>query len=159
MINPPLNVGDRVRCLHMDDEYSSVPPGSMGTVINVGKTPWGVQYMVEWDNGSKLALLSDADVWDTGEKKSKVSESIESEKSRHDNLIKNMDVLTHFKHRFLKEYLIKLRDCGVTNMLASAPYLYMGRERMELDFRYHNVENEICDEVLDLADKIGRAHV
>jgi hypothetical protein len=29
----------------------------------------------------------------------------------------------------------------------------MGRERMETDFNYHNADNEICDEVLELADK------
>ena len=29
----------------------------------------------------------------------------------------------------------------------------MGRHRMEIDFKYHNVEDEICDEVLEMANQ------
>ena len=73
--------------------------------------------------------------------------------SDNDVFLKNIDTFRYFKMKFFKDYLLKLRECGVTNMLGASPYLYMGRERMETDFNYHNVDNEICDEVLELADK------
>jgi hypothetical protein len=112
-------------------------------------------YGVKWDNGKTLNILSTTDVWDTEEnrgefKKKKISEQDETE--RHKALVKNMDVFTNFKMRYLYEYLKKVRDCGVVNMFQAAPFLYMGKDRMEHFFKYNDIENEICDEVLDMAN-------
>jgi len=65
-MNPKLNVGDRIVCLYMEDE-SSVTPGTKGKVTRVTKVFGDDQYNVDWDNGSKLALISSVDVWDTEE--------------------------------------------------------------------------------------------
>lgn len=65
-MNPKLNVGDRVVLLYMDDE-SSVTPGTKGKVTRITQVFGDDQYNVDWDNGSKLALISSVDVWDTEE--------------------------------------------------------------------------------------------
>ena len=51
MINPKLNVGDRVVLLHMDGE-TSVSPGEQGTVISYSIVFGDDQYTVSWDSGS-----------------------------------------------------------------------------------------------------------
>jgi hypothetical protein len=155
MINPKLKVGDRVQIMHMEDEMDSVPMGTWGEVIGVYKVMGEDTYGVKWDNGSSLNIIASADVWDTEEnrsqfKKKKISEQDEAE--RHKALVKNMDVFTNFKMKYLYKYLKKVRDCGVVNMFQAAPFLYMGKDRMERFFKYQDIENEICDEVLDMAN-------
>jgi len=155
MINPKLKVGDRVQILHMEDEMDSVPMGTWGEVTRVSNVMGEDIYGVRWDNGQSLNILSTTDVWDTEEnrgkfKKKKITEQDETQ--RHHNLYRNIDVFTNFKMRYLHEYLKKVRDCGVVNMFQAAPLLYMGRDRMEHMFRYQDIENEICDEVLDMAN-------
>ena len=60
-LNPQLNQGDRVMCLHMDGE-TSVPPGTFGVVRSVARDPFEEEghyiYSVDWDNGRTLGLLS-----------------------------------------------------------------------------------------------------
>lgn len=155
MINPKLKVGDRVQILHMEDEMDSVPMGTWGEVTRVSNVMGEDIYGVKWDNGQSLNILSTTDVWDTEEnrgkfKKKKITEQDETE--RHNNLYRNIDVFTNFKMRYLHEYLKKVRDCGVVNMFQAAPLLYMGRDRMEHMFKFQDIENDICDEVLDMAN-------
>lgn len=140
-----LKPGDRVRLVYMDGE-TSIPQGTEGTVVKAFELFGDMQYGVEWDNGSKLDLISSSDAWVKLEPNT-------IKESDDDVFLKNIDTFRYFKMKFFKDYLLKLRECGVTNMLGASPYLYMGRERMETDFNYHNVDNEICDEVLELADK------
>ena len=149
MINPKLKKGDRVVCLQMEDEFSSVPPGTAGTVERVSEVFGTTQYNVRWDNGSSLALLDDVDAWDFEERIKKRNKRINES---NDVFLKNIDVFKHFKMKFFRDYLLKLRDCGVTNMFGASPYLYMGRDRMKIDFQYHRKDDEICDEVLELAN-------
>lgn len=155
MINPKLKVGDRVQILHMEDEMDSVPMGTWGEVTRVSNVMGEDIYGVKWDNGQSLNILSTTDVWDTEEnrgkfKKKKITE--QGEIDRHHNLYRNIDVFTNFKMRYLHEYLKKVRDCGVVNMFQAAPLLYMGKDRMEHMFKFQDIENDICDEVLDMAN-------
>ena len=152
MLNPKLKKGDRVICLQMEDEFSSVPPGTTGTVERVSEVFGITQYNVRWDNGSSLALLSDVDAWDSEDNYKKRRKKITESSEANDVFLKNIDVFQNFKMKFFKEYLLKLKECGVTNMLGAAPYLYMGRDRMVIDFKYHRKDDEICDEVLELAN-------
>jgi len=47
-----------------------------------------------------------------------------------------------------------VRDASFTNMLDAAPYLYMGRERIEHEFKYKDISNEEdFKEVLEHADQ------
>lgn len=65
-LNPPLNVGDIVICYHMDGE-TSVPPGTKGVVKKINRDPFEPNdesiISVDWDNGSKLSLVTSTDVW------------------------------------------------------------------------------------------------
>lgn len=55
-------VGDRVELLSIDDSYTSLDKGDVGTVISFGKTLTGErQIWVEWDRGNTLALLEGVD--------------------------------------------------------------------------------------------------
>jgi hypothetical protein len=63
MFNPKVKVGDRIVSIHMDGDNPSVPIGTKGTVMGSSQTPFGKNIQVDWDNGSKLDLLDDVDVW------------------------------------------------------------------------------------------------
>jgi hypothetical protein len=150
MINPELKKGDRVVLLDMSGE-SSVPDGTYGTVYSVDKVFGDVQYGVEWDNGSKLALLSDTDMWDKEERfkvRKKITEDIDK------FVMDNIDVFKHFNMKFLKKYLLMIRKASFTNMYGASPYLYMGRERIEHEFKYKDIHNEEAfEEVLNHANQ------
>jgi hypothetical protein len=177
-MNEELKIGDRVMVLHMEDDHG-VSPGTWGTVTRIS-SPFGIiQYNVNWDNGTKespgdkiisrLALLSDADTWTTkGFRKKKTNESfvvkkkhllesdpdLEREFEKNKRLIKNIDVFKFFDQKFFQKYLSVLRDSGITNMLSSQPYLYMGRNRIEHEFKYQDIPNEEAfQELLDMADE------
>ena len=65
MLNPPLEVGDKVICYHMENE-TAVPPGTVGTVTKIQRDPFedeGDIISVDWENGSTLALVSVTDAW------------------------------------------------------------------------------------------------
>ena len=150
MVNPELKKGDRVVLLDMPYE-SSVPDGTHGTVYSVDKVYGDVQYGVEWDNGSKLALLSDTDMWDKEERfksKKRITED------RDDFIMNNIELFKYFNIKFLKKYLLMVRDSSITNMIGASPYLYMGRERIQHEFKYKDINNEEAfEEVLDHANQ------
>jgi hypothetical protein len=149
MINPKLKPGDRVVLLHMGGE-TAVLPGTWGTVKKSYELFGTDQYDVQWDNGSTLSLIGDEDMWDNKEKKKKTIK----EDDRNNFFMKNIDVFKYFNMKFLKKYLLMIRESSITNMLAAAPYLYMGRERIEHEFKYKEIHNEEAfEEVLDHADQ------
>lgn len=149
MINPKLKPGDRVVLLHMGGE-TSVLPGTWGTVKKSYQLFGTDQYDVQWDNGSTLSLIGDEDMWDNKERKKKTIK----EDDRNNFFMKNIDVFKYFNMKFLKKYLLMIRESSITNMLAAAPYLYMGRERIEHEFKYKEIHNEEAfEEVLDHADQ------
>ena len=149
MINPKLKPGERVILLHMDGE-TSVLPGTWGTVIKAYELFGTDQYDVKWDNGSTLSLIGDEDMWDNKERKKKTIK----EDDRDKFFMNNIDVFKYFNMKFLKKYLLMIRESSITNMLAAAPYLYMGRERIEHEFKYKEIHNEDAfEEVLDHADQ------
>jgi hypothetical protein len=150
MINPELKKGDRIILLHMSGE-SSVPDGTHGTVYSVDKVFGDVQYGVEWDNGSKLALLSDADMWDK-EERFKVKKRITEDRDKF--IMDNIELFKYFNIKFLKKYLLMVRESSITNMMGASPYLYMGRERIQHEFKYKDINNEEAfEEVLDHANQ------
>jgi Domain of unknown function (DUF4314) len=83
MFNPKVKEGDRIVCIQMQGESDNVPVGTKGTVQRIVKTPFGDQIEVNWENGSKLSLLMDEDVWmlEDGLKKKKIKEDFEVEPS------------------------------------------------------------------------------
>jgi hypothetical protein len=290
MINPKLEIGDRIVLLYMDDEYSSVPMGTKGTVKSHSVVFGDDQYSVKWDNGSSLAIISGVDMWDKldnmenrltkkinemtssssggryraplvlapqiwkdedlgaytlpaskyldadlaydsydnelkksrkqiisqersavkkaeearkmftqndsdgnplngyspqgnktpGTPKSikkianlpkseynpaiknypkekaiiKKKRMVEDETERFKSMIQNADMWKNFNIRFFQKYLIAVRDSGITNMFGASPYLYLGKERIQHEFKYKEVPNEDSfEEVLDMADQ------
>jgi len=145
MINPKLKPGERVILLHMDGE-TSVLPGTWGTVKRAYELFGTDQYDVEWDNGSKLALIGDEDMWDNKERKKKTIK----EDDRDKFFMNNIDVFKYFNMKFLKKYLLMIRESSITNMYGAGQYLYMGRERIQHEFKYKDIHNEEAfEEVLD----------
>jgi hypothetical protein len=157
MSNPKLKAGDRV-CLHyMPNEYS-IPLNTYGTVTKAQHIFGESHYSVNWDNGSNLMLISGVDVWGfeplkkQGEKK-KIKEQTSNE--NFDVLFgKNGDVFKLFNMRFLYKYLILVKKSSIVNMFGAAPYLYMGKERIEHEFKYKDIPNEESfEQVLDLSNQ------
>jgi hypothetical protein len=149
MINPELQVDDRVMLLHMEGEMMS--PGSKGTVIKVSRDPFekdGVIYSVRWEDGSQLSLLSVTDAW------KKIEPIQENSFDKAKWFIDNKTIVENFNTRFLGQYLEKVRGSGITNMFGASPYLYLGKERIEHEFKYKDIgDEESFEEVLELADK------
>lgn len=155
MINPKLNIGDTVILLHMDGD-TSVPPGTKGKVIAHSVFQGENQYTVRWESGDTLAIVEGYDLWDTEEnrknkKRKDIKEVDETERSK--KFIKNINAFKFFNMKFLNEYLRKVRESGITNMFGAAPYLYMGKDRIEHEFKYKDVGNEESfEEVLEMAN-------
>lgn len=152
-LNPELVKGDRVMCLHMDGE-TGVPMGVEGVVVKVGRDPFeedGKIIEVKWDNGSSLALISVTDSWvkvaDSQIKESKVGDS------RIDYFSENPEIFDHFDWRFFREFLNKVRESRVVNMHSSSPFLFSGKEWIDMNYGTNQEDNEEYEEMLDMANK------
>jgi hypothetical protein len=153
-LNPPVKIGDRIVCYHMDGE-TGVPAGTIGVVKTVSRDPFetdsdGKIIGVDWENGSKLSLLTTTDAW------KKVSEKIQEQVTgspEYDFFSKNPEVFENFDYKFFKKYLLKLRESGIVNMFQASPFLYSGKEWID---RYHGEnqeDNEAFQEVLEMAEE------
>ena len=49
--------GQRVRLVYTDDPYTSLRPGSEGTVTRVALNLGDLDVAVKWDDGSSLSLI------------------------------------------------------------------------------------------------------
>jgi hypothetical protein len=154
MLNPPLKVGDRVICYHMDGE-TSVPPGTMGTVTKIQKDPFepnedDVLISVDWDNGNSLSLVSATDAW-----KKIYEERIEEQTgdNRFDFATKNPEIFENFDWKFLKEYLKKVQKAGPVNMFQSGPFLYSGKKWIDRYYGENQEDNEDFQDMLDSAEE------
>jgi len=145
-LNPKLQPGDKIVLLHMKDETMS--PGTKGTVIGVNNIFGEDIYDVEWENGRKLNLLQNEDAWRLQRKR--MNEDINK------FITNNLDI-KYFKPQFLVEYFKDIKDSGIINMFGVAPYLYMGRERIEHEFKYKEFideeKKEAFERVLEKADE------
>lgn len=153
-VNTPLDKGDKIMLWYMEGE--SLKPGLKGVVTGSNDVMGNTHYQVDWENGSKLDLLSDADKWILVEKGDNNIQEGKAE-SMAELIKKRGGFLRNTNVSLLVEFLEKLRQCGVTNMLQATKYLVMGQSRMEIDFEYHRVSSEICDEVLEMADDVKDA--
>lgn len=153
-LNPPVKIGDRIVCYHMDGE-TGVPAGTIGVVKTVSRDPFetdtdGQIIGVDWENGSKLSLLTTTDAW------KKVSEKIQEQVTgspEYDFFSKNPEVFENFDYKFFKKYLLKLRESGVVNMFQAAPFLYSGKEWIDRYHGEHQEDNEAFQEVLEMAEE------
>lgn len=159
LLNPELNVGDRVVIMDMSGE-SGIKPGMGGEVKRITKVFGITQYEVKWDNGSSLQLLSDVDKWMKEEdwtklrerKRKKVDESIDADFAR-----KNMNLIRDFQIVKMRKFYEALRKSSVVNMFGSAPYFWMGKDRIAHEHFYTDMSDEQAEafeQVLDSADEI-----
>ena len=79
MINPELQIGDRIVLLIMQGQ-AGMNYGEKGEVSGIKKVFGNKQYEIKWENGRMLPLLEDADKWmyeedfDKMKKKKKIKE-------------------------------------------------------------------------------------
>ena len=159
--NAPLEKGDTVVCIKMQDEYG-VPGGVPGVVKSVANVMGDMQYYVEWDNGSKLALIEGVDKWMKVVQDDTIEESFfmtkkglikESKKASE----KFNDISEYYDIRLIKKFLDALRLSSVTNMFQAGQYLYLGKERIEHEHKYNEFSDdkeEAFNDVLDMAEEV-----
>jgi hypothetical protein len=131
----------------MDNEVS-VPPGTIGTVTKVQADPTmedTIMISVKWDNGSSLSLLSDVDAW------KKVKENV-SEGAKESFFEKNEDLFDFFDRKWFNQFLMKMRDTGIVNMLTAAPLIYSGKEHLDRYYGEGKEDDEDFQELLEMAD-------
>jgi hypothetical protein len=152
-LNPPLKVGDNIMCFHMEHE-TTVPPGTKGVVTKVQRDPFepnddDVIISVNWENGSKLSLVSATDAW------KKISdERIEEQtgSNEYDFYNKNSEIFDNFDWRFFREYLNKVRETGIVNVYTAAPLLYSGKKHIDRYYGENPSNPDEFEELLDMAD-------
>lgn len=152
-MNPELNVGDRVVIYYMEKE-SSVPPGTFGTVKKIERDPFEAEgeklISVKWDNGSSLAIVTSTDRW-----KKVPTESIEEQtrSNEYNFYSKYPDVFDHFDWRWFREYLKKIQESGIINMLEASPLIYSGKEHIDRYYGEGREDDETFQEVLEMSDE------
>ena len=152
-MNPELEVGDRVVLLRMAEE--DLMAGTKGTVTRKSFVIDQIQYSMEWDNGSKLALLANEDKYmllkDLEDRKAKKKGNITEMDAKviHDN----REIFENFNMNLLWKYYMALQKSGITNMFGASQYFYLGKERIAHEFHYKET-NEHFDEVLEMADEV-----
>lgn len=155
-LNPNLEPGDEIILIDMDDPFTTITPGTKGIVMRKTNVMGDTQYSVNWENGSRLELLDGVDKWmllsDFNGKNLKEQHDHQEEM---DFFLRNSDNFKNYNIRWLRNYLMVLRESGITNMFGAAKYLYMGKERIEHEFKYDDIteDNEAYDELLEMADE------
>lgn len=152
MLNPPLEVGDKVICYHMENE-TAVPPGTVGTVTKIQKDPFedeGDIISVDWENGSSLALVSVTDAWKKLKEKT-IEEQTGSKE--YDFYQKNSDIFDNFDWKFFRKYMDKVRETGIVNVFAAAPLLYSGKQHIDRYYGENPSNPDEFEELLDMADE------
>lgn len=152
-MNPPLQVGDRIVCYHMEGE-TAVSPGTEGVVTKITRDPFEARdesiIGVKWDNGSTLNLITTTDMWKMVEKKN-IEEQARSQE--WDFFSKHPEIFEYFDWRWFRDYLKLVQESGIVNMFEAAPLIYSGREHID---RYHGEgkeDDESFQELLDNADE------
>lgn len=168
--NAPLESGDKVICLKMQDDYG-VPGGIPGIVRGVSNVFGENQYNVKWKNGSTLALIEGVDQWlkVVDEEEKKEEEDIQEtrvltkkqfleETRKIENIPQEYVKYSRmYDMREIKKFLDLVRETGITNMYQASPYLYLGRERIAHEHHYDDMSEERSEtfqELLDIADDV-----
>ena len=155
-LNPKLKVGDRVVCYHMDGE-TGVPPGTEGTVTKVQKDPFepnedDLIISVDWDNDSRLSLVSVTDAWKLSKKQIEETKT-NTLSSEYNFFADNPEIFENFDWRFLKEYLKKVQKASPVNMFQAGPLLYSGKKWIDRYYGENQEDNEDFQDVLNNAEE------
>jgi hypothetical protein len=167
--NAPLETGDRVVCLKMQDDYG-VPGGIPGIVKGVSNVFGENQYNVKWKNGSSLALIEGVDQWlkvvdEEEEKEEDIQETRVLTKKQFLEETRKIENIPQeyvkysrmYDMREIKKFLDLLRKSGITNMYQAAPYLYLGKDRIAHEHHYDDMgeeREETFQELIDMAEDV-----
>lgn len=157
--NAELQVGDRIMCLHMEGE-TSVTPGTFGIVTRIVSDPFERDskiVSVDWDNGSQLSLLTSTDAWKKIPPK-KIDEAVKYP-SEQLAFMRNKDIFKYFDWRYFRDFLYKLRDIGIVNMLGASPLIYAGKDHIDRYYGEGKEENDEFQEFLDEAEKAKQVFI
>jgi len=151
IINPQINPGDRIELYYMESE-TSVPPGTEGTVIDIGIDPFDSDsniIRVKWDNGSRLSLCSEVDKWKMA--KENIQEQ-EGSSKEYEFFGENEELFDLFDWRFLRKYLKSIQNAGIINMFGAGPLLYCGKEHLDRYYGEDKEDDADFQEVLEMAN-------
>lgn len=155
-INPPLEPGDRIVLLHMDDPYSAVKIGTKGTVVKIVKIPFGLgtQYTVNWDNGQNLDLIPEVDSWIKAEDVKPRNKINESEFGQElESLMRHKDLIKNLNYRPVLDYLEKVRKSGLVNMFQASPFLMTDSKNLhKLIYKFDGEPDDYPDLFEDIDD-------
>jgi len=163
-LNPELVVGDTIRLIHMDDPFSPVSVGTIGKVTDKTRDPFTKKgefmYGIEWENGRTLNLMPE-DSWMIVDQ---LQEQIGGNPDRYLFITELLKKLSGADLKKLNQFLLNLRDSGITNMWGATPFVYSGRDWIEKWAKAENFkntgelelpeDNEKLFEVLDQADEM-----
>jgi len=145
-----ISVGDRVVCLHMEDQPEMF--GVKGTVTKIendleGENDDSLLISVKWDDGSSLTMVTDYDIY------SKVEKENINEDEQWDFVISNEDVVKNFDYNLLIKYLNLIQKSGIVNMFGASPLLYCGSEHLERYYGENPPNEESFNEALEMSDE------
>lgn len=155
-MNTKLSVGDRIRLLDMHDE-NQYPLGATGTVISIVEDPFEPDneiVSVKWDQGFSLSLLTKYDKWKVI--KPKITEDTKRKSTgdvQVDFLLNNSDLKKCFDLDYFLNYLAKLRDSGIENMLGVKEFMYMDENNLERFYGLGREDNEDFQELLEIQNE------
>lgn len=154
--NPELTKGDRIIVISMDGETDSVPMMSAGVVDGINNTPFGLQYKVSWDNGSKLDLIPEIDMYYLEDDYLKAKELRKKSVNESDSMewfVDNKDLKKFFDLKKILSYLELIRKSGITNMWVAGPLIYIGGEMLDR-LNPYPPDEESFREAVEMADDV-----
>ena len=159
-VNPSVKEGDNIILIYMKDPYSPVPGGTKGVVNYVSKDPYdeGEDIIsVEWENGSQLSLVSSEDIWMM---ESDLKTNIkEASNSNLDSLVAIKDIFKYSDEKIFFDFLSKIRESGIVNMLESGQFLFSGPKYLQKFIEFEEMKSgreydeDMVKELMDMSQK------
>jgi|TARA_R110000803_G_scaffold90401_3_gene157719 hypothetical protein len=159
-VNPSVKEGDNIILIYMKDPYSPVPGGTKGVVNYVSKDPFdeGENIIsVDWENGSQLSLVSSEDIWMM---ESDLKTNIkEASNSNLDSLVAIKDIFKYSDEKIFFDFLSKIRESGIVNMLESGQFLFSGPKYLQKFIEFEEMKSgreydeDMVKELMDMSQK------
>jgi hypothetical protein len=155
---PNLKVGDEIVLVNMLDEFGVIP-GTKGVVKDITEDPFekgNYIIYVNWKNGSSLSLLSNHDKWKKVKKdiQENAGEALQKIDPHTYFLAKNQKLRKSIDLPFFMDYLKKVRESGIVNMLSSSSFVYQDAKHMERYYGEGREDNEEFQELLRIQDDV-----
>jgi hypothetical protein len=155
---PNLDAGDEIVLVNMQDEYGVIP-GIKGVVKSIIEDPFeegNFIINVNWKNGSSLSLLSNHDKWKIVKKdiKENVEDFLQKIDPHSYYLAKNPKLKKSFDLPFFMDYLKKVRESGIVNMLSSSSFIFQDAKHMDRYYGEGREDSEEFQELLRIQDEV-----